>query len=482
MTQDHFPPKAYAHLAAIYALMTAGPVLNGPEAGRYGCLTPRRASDALKRLAKLGVVRQGTPSDLGWQRPPRSGKDPESTYCLSNAWGYAVGVAAGHRGVGTGLIDARGSFREHASSGPECRVDQDLVVGDDYWKTLKTIAAQIVECIRRRRIQLAELHDSTPVDVRAITVALPGQIVAIRQSEPRQRHVGTILKRFGRKPVAIDLSNLLAQHEGDLAFDPRTIPICLENDADCAAVGELHWGEGQGCRSLVVVKVSAGIGAGIIIDGGLHYGHHATTGEIGHDRVHRALLDHLNEDLPEGLEPLDAESPFLQCSCSLANSSHLEAYASATAVTCRLLAKRPRDIDVGNWRDALSTIIKRAVVGADERAQRAIRDAGVLVGQQINTLAYALGPERVLITGPLEEADALFLGAIHDEIETLEAPITHAPRDVRFGTRGDAARWIGVNGAARLALEHGVWGAKRPIASYAWPGYQAAEALIGPAT
>lgn len=271
---------------------------------------------------------------------------------------------------------------------------------------------------------------------------------------------------------------VLAQHEGDLPFDPRTVPIRLENDADCAAVGELHWGEGKGCRSLLVVKVSAGIGAGIIVDGSVHYGHEATTGEIGHDPVHRALLDHLNEDVPEGLEHLDAESEFLQCSCSLADSGHLEAYASATSVTCRVLAKRKRDIDLRSWRDSLSTIIEAAVMGRDERAQRAIRDAGFLLGRQINTLAAALGPERVLVIGPLSEAEGLFLGAIHDEIEALKAPITHAPRDVRFGTRGDAARWIGVNGAARWALEQGVWGPEREVESYQWPGYQAAEALV----
>ncbi len=100
--------------------------------GTHGGLKPKRASDALKRMAALGVVRRGTPSQLGWQRPNRSGTDPDWTYCLSNSWGYAVGVLAGHRGVGTGLIDARGEFREHGSTGPECRVDEAVAVGDGY--------------------------------------------------------------------------------------------------------------------------------------------------------------------------------------------------------------------------------------------------------------------------------------------------------------------------------------------------------------
>lgn len=480
MSKDHLPSKTHAHLASVYALMTAGPVLDGPEVGHHGGMTARRASDALKRLAGLGAVQEGAPQVMGWQRPQRPGSDPDSTYCLSNEWGYALGVAAGHRGVGTGLIDACGRFREHGSSATECRVDQDLVIDANYWKTLNAIVEQILECVRRRQAQLAELGSPARVDVRAITVGLPGQITAIRQPDAGQRRVATILTKFARKPVAGDLGTILAQHESDLPFDPRMIPISLENDADCAAVGELHWGEGQGCRSLLVVKVSAGIGAGVIVDGSIHYGHQATTGEIGHDRVHPALLDYLNRDLPDGLERLEPDSQILRCSCALADSSHLEAYASATAVMCRVLGRRRRDIDVGSWRDSLSTIIRAAVVDGDEKAERAIRDAGLLVGQQINTLANALGPERVLITGPLNDAGALFLGPIHDEIETLEAPITHAPRDVRFGTGGEAARWIGVNGAARMALEQGVWGPKRVITGYEWPGYRAAEAFIRP--
>ncbi len=311
MSKEHLPSKTHAHLASVYALMASGPVLDGPEVGHHAGITARRASDALKRLTVLGAVRKGAPQAMGWERPRRAGSDPNSTYCLSNEWGYAVGVAAGHRGVGTGLVDACGRFREHGSSAPECRVDEDLVVDDDYWRTLKAIGEQIVECVRRREAQLAELDGPTHVDVRSITVGLPGQITGIREPDAGQRRVATILTKFGRKPVAGDLGTVLAQLERDLPFDPRTIPIWLENDADCAAVGELHWGEGRGCRSLLVVKVSAGIGAGVIVDGSIHYGHQATTGEIGHDRVHPAFIEYLNRDLPDGLEPLEPDSQIL---------------------------------------------------------------------------------------------------------------------------------------------------------------------------
>ncbi|HEX8645504.1 MAG TPA: ROK family protein [Thermoleophilaceae bacterium] len=458
--------------------MSGGPVLDGPEAAEHGRLEPARARRGLKALAARGAVVEGAPKEVGWERPNRRGTDPKSAYCLSNRWGYAVGVAAGHRGVGTGLIDARGRFREHGSTAPECLVDEAIAVGADYMQTLQSIADQIFQCIKLRRDQLRQLGQDTAVDVRAITLGIPGQITGVRDADPSRRRVATVLRNFGGKPVASDLGAILARYEAELGFDPRTVPIRLENDADCAAVGELHWGKGRGCRSLIVVKVSAGIGAGMILDGCLHYGHEATAGEIGHDPVHPAVLEHLNTGRPKELLPLDPESEFLECSCPVPNSGHLEAFASGTAVTCRTLARRKRDIDLDSWRESAAEVVEDAVRGRDEKAVRAIRDAGFLIGRRINTLAAAIGPERVLVTGPLADAGALFLGAIHDEIEGGDLPTTHAPRDVTLGTAGEAARWIGVYGAARLALEEGVWGPVRTVGSYPWPGYQAAEALV----
>lgn len=469
---------AHAQLASAFALMSGGPVLDGPEAAEHGRLEPARARRGLKALAALGAVVEGAPEEVGWERPNRRGTDPKSAYCLSNRWGYAVGVAAGHRGVGTGLIDARGSFREHGSTTPECLVDEAIAVGADYMQTLQRIADQIFECVKLRREQLRQLGEETAVDIRAITLGIPGQITGIRDPDPTRRRVATVLRNFGGKPVATDLGTILWRYEAELGFDPRTVPIRIENDADCAAVGELHWGKGQGCRSLIVVKVSAGIGAGIILDGCLHYGHEATAGEIGHDPVHPALLEHLNADRPKGLLPLDAESEFLECSCPVTNSGHLEAFASGTAVTCRALARRKRDIDLDSWRESAAEVVEDAVRGRDEKAVRAIRDAGFLIGHRINTLAAAIAPERVLVTGPLADAGEVFLGAIHDEIKGGELPTTHAPRDVTLGTTGESARWIGVHGAARLALEEGVWGPARTVGSYQWRGYRAAEALV----
>ena len=56
----------------------------------------------------------------------------------------------------------------------------------------------------------------------------------------------------------------------------------MENDADAAALGELHWGAGRGKRHLICVTVGTGIGGGIVLNGALYRGVDGAHPEIGH--------------------------------------------------------------------------------------------------------------------------------------------------------------------------------------------------------
>lgn len=72
-------------------------------------------------------------------------------------------------------------------------------------------------------------------------------------------------------------------------YDRFHIPIILDNDVNLAALGEMWFGVGQNCTNLVLVIIGSGIGAGIIIDGGVYRGSHLAAGEIGFllpDRSH----------------------------------------------------------------------------------------------------------------------------------------------------------------------------------------------------
>ncbi len=60
------------------------------------------------------------------------------------------------------------------------------------------------------------------------------------------------------------------------------IPVELENDANVGALGEKMFGAAQGVDDLIYVRLSAGIGAGLILGGRPYHGVRGVAGEIGH--------------------------------------------------------------------------------------------------------------------------------------------------------------------------------------------------------
>lgn len=59
------------------------------------------------------------------------------------------------------------------------------------------------------------------------------------------------------------------------------VPVYVNNDANCFAVGECHYGKGRGFRDLVGITIGTGLGSGIIIDRRLYSGSNCGAGEIG---------------------------------------------------------------------------------------------------------------------------------------------------------------------------------------------------------
>lgn len=85
--------------------------------------------------------------------------------------------------------------------------------------------------------------------------------------------------------------------------------VFIENDANCAALGEAYAGCGNGAKDFVAVTLGTGVGSGVIIDGKIVNGVNYAGGECGHMVI-----------------VVDGE----QCSCG--RKGCWEAYASATAL------------------------------------------------------------------------------------------------------------------------------------------------------
>ena len=123
------------------------------------------------------------------------------------------------------------------------------------------------------------------------------------------------------------------------------LPVEVENDANLGALAELIWGAGKGRSDVAYIKVSSGIGAGLISNGRLQHGVGGTAGEIGHT----LLAEH---------------GPVCRCG----NRGCLETLASSRAIAELLSASRGEQVSTRQ-------LLELCAAG-DPAAQRLIGDAG----------------------------------------------------------------------------------------------------------
>ena len=84
--------------------------------------------------------------------------------------------------------------------------------------------------------------------------------------------------------IVYDVQYILSWKEVHLKKHMETrykIPVFVNNDANCFALGEYYFGKGKGCNSMIGLTVGTGVGAGIIINKKLYAGYNCGAGEFG---------------------------------------------------------------------------------------------------------------------------------------------------------------------------------------------------------
>ncbi|MFL5738637.1 MAG: ROK family protein [Flavisolibacter sp.] len=66
-----------------------------------------------------------------------------------------------------------------------------------------------------------------------------------------------------------------------LVQEKYQLPVFVNNDANCFALGEFYFGQGRGKDALIGLTIGTGLGSGIIIDGKLFSGSNGGAGEFG---------------------------------------------------------------------------------------------------------------------------------------------------------------------------------------------------------
>jgi len=180
----------------------------------------------------------------------------------------------------------------------------------------------------------------------------------------------------------------------DAVADRVRIPATLDNDANCATMGEWWRGAAQGTRNVVGLTIGTGIGGGIVLDGKLYHGASDVAGEIGHTTI---------------------DSTGRYCRCG--NYGCLEAYASGPAIALRAREALERDeasilhrMVSDDFDQLTAAIVYDAANHGDALALELVRDTAKFLGTGVANLLNLLNPDVVVITGGVTRAgDPLFV-------------------------------------------------------------------------
>jgi glucokinase len=207
------------------------------------------------------------------------------------------------------------------------------------------------------------------------------------------------------------------------------LPASLDNDANCAVLGEWWRGAARGAKVVVGLTIGTGVGGGIVIDGKLFHGASDIAGEIGHTTV-----------------DLNGR----HCKCG--SYGCVEAYASGTAIAARAVegleagasSKLP-DYVSGDLSAIDAQVVYRAARDGDEFAREVVRDTARFLGATVANIVNTFNPDVVVICGGVTlAADQLFVPLREEVRRRAFKPAVAACRIVPGALTGTA----GVYGAA----------------------------------
>jgi glucokinase len=150
------------------------------------------------------------------------------------------------------------------------------------------------------------------------------------------------------------------------------LPVAINNDANCFALGEYFFGKGMGHKNMVGLTIGTGLGAGIILNGELYSGGNGAAGEFG-------MVPYLDK--------------------------YLEYYASGQ------FFQNCYGMDGG--------VVYQQALRGEEKAIRMYQEFGHHLGNAIKTILYALDMEYIILGGSVRHAYPYYSNAMWEQIKTL---------------------------------------------------------------
>jgi glucokinase len=148
------------------------------------------------------------------------------------------------------------------------------------------------------------------------------------------------------------------------------VPVCVNNDANCFAVGEKYFGKAKTCKNIVGVTLGTGLGCGLIFNGKLYEGSNCGAGEFGN-------------------------VPYL--------AHNVEYYCSGQFFTDE---KKVKAIDIFH-------LAKKG----DASALQLFSEYGNHLGEALKSILYAYDPEVVILGGSVSQSFEFFKDAMYRALQ-----------------------------------------------------------------
>jgi glucokinase len=152
--------------------------------------------------------------------------------------------------------------------------------------------------------------------------------------------------------------------------DRYHLPVLVNNDANCFALGEFYFGKGQGCDSMVGLTIGTGLGSGLILNKKLYAGKNGGAGEFG-------TTDYLDK-----------------CYEYYASGQYFENVYQTDG----------------------EIVFKRAISG-DTQAIKMYEEMGYHLGNAIKMILYGLDVELIILGGSVRHAFPFFSKAMWQRLE-----------------------------------------------------------------
>ncbi|MDH6699665.1 ROK family transcriptional regulator [Streptomyces sp. MAA16] len=203
----------------------------------------------------------------------------------------------------------------------------------------------------------------------------------------------------------------------DLLTEHLAYPLYLDNPLRACAVAELWFGAARGRGDAVVVNLGTGVGAGLILGGGVHRGVSNSAGEWGHSTL-----------------VLDGRL------CHCGNHGCVETYVGAPGIMMNLRESHPES-GLLHPRGQTATIdaLARGIAAGDPVAVGVVRETARYLGASLAGLVNVLNPEVVVLSSwvarglgePLldEVREAVARHALPRPLATTEIVLSPIPTD-----------------------------------------------------